>query len=76
MKMMIKRITPVPDKGIVWVTLLLRGESSEQVQKEKYPLLLSQLSELSLQVGEIDEVTADKIVYASQVCRAYIKGLT
>ena len=76
MKMMIKRITPVPDKGIVWVTLLLRGESSEQVQKEKYPLLLSQLSELSLQVGETDEVTADKIVYASQVCRAYVKGLT
>ena len=46
MQIMIKRITPVPDKGIAWVTLLLRGENAEQVQKEKYPLLLMQLSEL------------------------------
>ena len=76
MTIMIKRITPVPDKGLVWVTLLTRGESAEQVQKEKYPLLLSQFSELGLQVGEIDEVTADKIAYASQVCRAYVRALT
>ena len=76
MTVMIKRITPVPDKGLVWVTLLLRGEGAEQVQKEKYPLLLSQLEELGLQPGEIDEALADKIVYASGVCRAYVKGLT
>lgn len=76
MTVLIKRITPVPDKGLVWVTVLLRGESAEQVQKEKYPLLLSQFSELGLQVGEIDEQTADKIAYASAVCRAYVKGLT
>ncbi len=76
MTVVIKRITPVPDKGLVWVTLLLCGEEAEQVQKEKYPLLLSQFSELQLQVGEIDEQIADKIVYASHICRAYIKGLT
>ena len=76
MTVVIKRITPVPDKGLVWVTVLLRGESAEQVQKEKYPLLLSQFSELGLQMGEIDEVLADKIAYASGVCRAYVKGLT
>lgn len=76
MTVLIKRITPVPNKGLVWVTVLLRGESAEQVQKEKYPLLLSQFSELGLQVGEIDEQTADKIAYASAVCRAYVKGLT
>ncbi len=76
MTIMIKRITPVPDKGLVWVTLLLRGEDADQVQKEKYPLLLSQFSELGLQVGEIDEQTAEKIAYASGVCRAYVKGLT
>lgn len=76
MNIVVKRITPVPDKGLVWVTVLLRGESAEQVQKEKYPLLLSQFSELGLQVGEIDEVLADKIAYASKVCRAYVKGLT
>ena len=76
MTVVIKRITPVPDKGLVWVTVLLRGESAEQVQKEKYPLLLSQFSELGLQVGEIDEELADKIAYASGVCRAYVKGLT
>ena len=72
----IKRITPVPDKGIAWVTLLLRGESAEQVQKEKYPLLLSQLAPLALQVGEIDEQTAAHIADASGICRAYIKGMT
>ena len=76
MTVLIKRITPVPDKGLVWVTVLLRGESAEQVQKEKYPLLLSQYSELGLQTGEIDEQTADRIAYASAVCRAYVKGLT
>ena len=76
MTVLIERITPVPDKGLVWVTVLLRGESAEQVQKEKYPLLLSQYSELGLQTGEIDEQTADRIAYASAVCRAYVKGLT
>ena len=76
MTIMIKRITPVPDKGLVWVTVLMHGEDAEQVQKEKYPLLLLQFSELGLQVGEIDEQIADKIAYASQVCRAYVKGLT
>ena len=76
MKIMIKRITPVPDKGLVWVTLLMRGDDAEQVQKEKYPLLLSQFEELMLQVGEIDGELADKIAYASAVCRAYVKGLT
>ena len=76
MQIMIKRITPVPDKGIAWVTLLLRGENAEQVQKEKYPLLLMQLSELSLQIGEIDEACAERIADASGVCRAYVKGLT
>ena len=76
MQIMIKRITPVPDKGIAWVTLLLRGENAEQVQKEKYPLLLMQLPELSLQIGEIDEACAERIADASGVCRAYVKGLT
>lgn len=76
MQIMIKRITPVPDKGIAWVTLLLRGENAEQVQKEKYPLLLMQLPELSLQIGEIDEACAERIADASSICRAYVKGLT
>ncbi len=72
----IKRITPVPDKGLVWVTLLLRGEHTEQVQKEKYPLLMLQFAGMGLQVGEIDEQTAERIADASGVCRAYVKGLT
>lgn len=76
MKIHIKRITPVPDKGLVWVTLILRGEDAEQCQKEKYPLLLSQFADLSLQVGEIDEQTAERIADASGVCRAYARGLT
>ena len=76
MNIHIKRITPVPDKGIVWVTLILRGESTEQYQKEKYPLLLSQMAELALQVGEVDERTAERIADASGICRTYIKGLT
>ena len=76
MNIHIKRITPVPDKGIVWVTLILRSESAEQYQKEKYPLLLSQMTELAPQVGEIDEQTAERIADASGICRAYIKGLT
>ncbi len=72
----IKRITPVPDKGLVWVTLLLRGENTEQVQKEKYPLLMLQFAEMGLQVGEINEQNAQRIADASGVCRAYVKGLT
>ena len=76
MNIHIKRITPVPDKGLVWVTLILRGEDAEQYQKEKYPLLLSQQAELGLQIGEIDQACAERIADASGVCRAYVKGLT
>ena len=76
MNIRIKSITPVPDKGIVWVTLILRGESAEQYQKEKYPLLLSQHREMGLQTGEIDAETAEKIADASGICRAFVKGLT
>ena len=76
MNIQIKRITPVPDKGLVWVTLMMRGESAEQCQKEKYPLLLLQWEELGLQIGEIDEACAARIADASGVCRAYVKGLT
>ena len=76
MNIRIKSITPVPDKGIVWVTLILRGERAEQYQKEKYPLLLSQYKEMGLQSGEIDAETAERIADASGICRAFIKGLT
>ena len=76
MTVWIKRITPVPDKGLVWVTLHMRGDGAGQEQSDKYPLLFSQFSEFGLQVGEIDEQLADKITYASCVCRAYVKGLT
>ena len=76
MNIRIKSITPVPDKGIVWVTLILRGERAEQYQKEKYPLLLSQYKEMGLQAGEIDAETAERIADASGICRAFIKGLT
>lgn len=75
MTVWIKRITPAPDKGLVWVTLMMRGESSEQVQEQKYPLLASQFVQLSLQPGQIDQALADKIAYDSAVCRAYVKGL-
>ncbi len=76
MNIRIKSITPVPDEGIVWVTLILRGESVEQYQKEKYPLLLSQYKEMGLQTGEITAETAEKIAGASGICRAFVKGLT
>ena len=76
MNIFIKRITPVPDKGLVWVTLHMREDGAGQEQSDKYPLLFSQFSEFGLQVGEIDEQLADKITYASCVCRAYVKGLT
>lgn len=76
MNIRIKSITPVPDKGLVWVTLILRGESAEQYQKEKYPLLLSQYQEMGLQVGEIDAETAECVAEASGICRAYVRGMT
>ncbi|MBQ7379152.1 MAG: RecX family transcriptional regulator [Clostridia bacterium] len=76
MEIRIKRITPVPDKGLVWVTLILRGESAEQYQKEKYPLLLSQYKEMQLTEGEIDAEQAERIADESGVCRAYVRGLT
>lgn len=76
MNIRIKSITPVPDKGLVWVTLILRGESAEQVQKEKYPLLCSQLAEMGLTVGEIDAEKAEHIAEASGICRAYVRGLS
>lgn len=76
MTVYIKRITPVPDKGLVWVTLIVKGESAEQYQKEKYPLLPSQLERLGLSVGEIDAESAEKIADASGVCRAFVRGLT
>lgn len=76
MTVRIKSITPVPDKGLVWVTLILRGESAEQYQKEKYPLLLSQYREMNLQTGEIDAEAAQRIADASGVCRAFMRGLT
>ncbi len=76
MEIRIKRITPVPDKGLVWVTLIMRGESAEEYQKEKYPLLLPQLEELHLSVGEIDTETAERIADASGICRAFVRGLT
>ncbi len=76
MDIILKRITPVPDKGLVWVTLILRGESAEQYQKEKYPLLLSQYGEMQLTEGAIDAETAERIADASGVCRAYVRGLT
>ena len=61
MTVWIKRITPVPDKGLVWVTLHMRGDGAGQEQSDKYPLLFSQFSEFGLQVGEIDEQLADKM---------------
>ena len=76
MKIRIKSITPVPDKGLVWVTLILRGESEEQYQKEKYPLLLSQYKQMGLVTGEIDTETAEQIEDASGICRAFTRGLT
>lgn len=76
MEICIKRITPVPDKGLVWVTLIMRGESAEQYQKEKYPLLLSQFERLHLSVGEIDAEVAEKIADESGICRAFVRGLT
>lgn len=76
MNIRIKSITPVPDKGMVWVTLILRGESAEQYQKEKYPLLLSQYQEMGLQAGEIDAETAEHVAEASGICRAYVRGMT
>ena len=76
MDIILKRITPVPDKGLVWVTLILRGESAEQYQKEKYPLLLSQYEGMQLEIGVIDAETAERIEDASGVCRAYVRGLT
>lgn len=76
MNIRIKSITPVPDKGMVWVTLIMRGESAEQYQKEKFPLLLSQYKELGLQVGEIDAETAEHVAEASGICRAYVRGMT
>jgi SOS response regulatory protein OraA/RecX len=60
----------------VWVTLILRGESAEQYQKEKYPLLLSQYKQMELQTGEIDAGTAEQIADASGVCRAFVRGIT
>ena len=76
MNIRIKSITPVPDKGLAWVTLILRGESAEQYQKEKYPLLCSQLAEMGLTVGEIDAGQAERIAEASGICRAYVRGLS
>lgn len=76
MEIRIKRITPVPDKGLVWVTLIMRGEGAEEYQKEKYPLLLSQLEGLHLSVGQIDPETAEKLADASGVCCAFVRGLT
>lgn len=76
MNIRIKSITPVPDKGLVWVTLILRGESAEQYQKEKYPLLLSQYKQMGLVTGEIDAETAERIADASGVCRAFVRGIT
>ena len=76
MNIIVKSITPVPDKGLVWVTLILRGESAEQIQKEKYPLLLTQYREMALHEGEIDTATAERIADASGICRAYVRGLT
>jgi len=76
MNIRIKSITPVPDKGLVWVTLILRGENAEQYQKEKYPLLLSQYQEMGLQVGEIDAETAECLAEAAGICRAYVRGMT
>ena len=76
MNIRIKSITPVPDKGLVWVTLILRGESAEQYQKEKYPLLLSQYKQMGLVTGEIDAETAEQIADASGVCRAFVRGIT
>ena len=76
MEIRIKSITPVPDKGLVWVTLILRGESAEQYQKEKYPLLLSQYKQMGLQTGVIDTELAEHIADASGVCRAYVRGLS
>lgn len=76
MEIRIKRITPVPDKGLVWVTLIMRGESSEQYQKEKYPLLPAQCRQLALEIGPIDAECAEKIADASGICRAFVRGLT
>lgn len=76
MNIRIKSITPVPDKGLVWVTLILCGESAGQYQKEKYPLLCSQLAALGLAVGETDAETAERIADASGICRAYLRGLS
>lgn len=76
MDIRIKSITPVPDKGLVYVTLILHGESAEQYQKERYPLLLSQYKQMQLQTGEIDAGTAESIAHASGVCRAFVRGLT
>lgn len=76
MNIRIKSITPVPDKGLVWVTLILRGESAEQIQKEKYPLLLTQYKQMALYEGEIDTETAKRIADASGICHAYVRGLT
>ena len=76
MNIRIKSITPVPDKGLVWVTLILHGENAEQYQKEKYPLLLSQYQTLGLQTGEIDTEMAENIAQASGICRAFMRGLT
>ena len=76
MEIRIKRITPVPDKGLMWVTLILRGESAEQYQKEKYPLLLAQYEKMQPKIGVIDAETAQRIADESGVCRAYVRGLT